>query len=101
MAVATSKALLIAVSRHDRKVYTHPVAIFGKDAEAKSYATFLRLAHRANDKEAFLALDPKSDLTAEGELIKDTKWSILVLPYAPTPNFGEEDDAASEDAVTS
>lgn len=96
MAKSTSKTILFATARHDKKVYQHPVAVFNNADDAKRFATYLRLAHRASDKDAAVALDPKTHLTPEGDLIADTKWSIAEVAYAPEPNLGDEEDAATE-----
>jgi hypothetical protein len=100
MAKAILKTILFVNSRHDKKLFTHPVAVFPGPDAAKSYATFLRLAHRAGDKEAALALDPATHLTAEGDLIPDTKWSLATVRYAPEPELAE-DDTALTDALAS
>lgn len=100
MAAATKKTILTSTTRHDKKVYSHPVAVFANPTDAKTYATFIRLALRAGDKEAMLKLDPQSVLDADGNLAPDVKWSLLTVPYAPSPDFGDEEDAATDDPST-
>lgn len=100
MAAATSKVILFSQVKVGNKTMQHPVAIFANESDAKAFATFMRLAHRANDIEAFKALDPKADLTESGELHKAQTWSMLKVRYAPSPDFGDEEDAATEDAST-
>lgn len=100
MAAALSKAILFSTARHDRKVFTHPVAVFGNDKDAKAYATFMRLAHRSSDADALIALDPKVTVDGDGKPVADIKWSIVTVPYAPSPDFGDEDDTATDSAST-
>lgn len=101
MPAATSKCILFATSRHDRKVMQHPVAVFANVKEAKTYATYLRLAYRAGDVDAVKALDPEVHLTSEGALIPDTKWAAKDVRYGPMPAFPEDDAATEEGAATS
>ena len=100
MAAATKKTILTSVTRHDKKVFTHPVAVFANPTDAKTYATFIRLALRAGDKDAMLKLDPQTVLDSDGNLAADVKWSLLTVPYAPSPDFGDDEDAATEAAST-
>lgn len=101
MAAATKKTILTSTTRHDKKVYTHPVAVFANPTDAKTYATFIRLALRSNDKDAMIALDAQTVLDADGNIAPDVKWSLVTVPYAPSPDFGDDDDAAAEDSSTS
>jgi hypothetical protein len=98
MARSAAKAILFATAKHDRKVYTWPVAVFNDAKQAKSYATFLRLAYRAKDFDAIKVLDPAAKLTDEGIPVADVKWSLVEAPYAPSPDL-EDDDAVTEDAT--
>lgn len=98
MAASTRKFVLFARTVHNKKVNLYPVAVFNQAQDAKVYATFLRLAHRAGDVDGAKKLDAGTVLTEDGALIPDTKWSVTELPYAPQPNL---DDDETEDAVTS
>lgn len=98
MAAATSKAILISTTRHDKKVYSHPVAVFANATDAKGFVTFMKLAHRAGDTEAAKALDPDVVLDADGNLAKDVKYSIMVTRYNPAP-YLEDDDTEVDDAT--
>lgn len=95
MAKSLTKVVLFATSRHDKKVYQHPVASFNSEATAKSYAMILRLAHRSGDVVMAKELDPRVQLTGDGELIADTKWSMVTLPYEPEPSV-DDDETESE-----
>lgn len=99
MAAATRKVILFATSRFERKVYSHPVAVFPSETAARTYVMFLRLAHRAQDTSAVVALDPATHLTEDGALITDTKWSILEVPYSPSPTLADEDGETSAEAA--
>jgi hypothetical protein len=98
MAASKSKVILFGNAKHDRKTLQWPIAVFNDAKQAKSYATFLRLAYRAADWDAVKTLDPSAHLTEEGTPLKDTKWSLVEVPYAPSPDL-EDDDAATEEAA--
>lgn len=98
MAKSTSKSILFATARHDKKVYQHPVAVFNDTPAAKQYAALLKISHKAGQKDAVVALDPKTDLTPEGELITDYRLAITEVPYSPEPDLGDEDDTAVTEA---
>lgn len=99
MARSTSKTILYATTRHDRKVFSHPVAVFNNDTDAKHYATYIKLALRAQDADAVKALDPKVHTSEDGSLVGETKFSVVTVPYAPSPDLGDDetdDDTPSE-----
>lgn len=97
---AITKTVLFAKLTHDRKVHQWPVAVFANADDARAYATFLRLAYRAKDDESILALDPKCARDTNEKILYDAKWSMLTLPYAPTPDIGADDDAVSDETPT-
>lgn len=92
MAASKDKAILFGVATHNKARYLWPIAVFNEPTQAKSYATFLRLAYRAGDDEAIKLLDASAARDDTGAVLKDTKWSVTVVPYAPTPAI-EDDDA--------
>lgn len=100
MATATSKAILFVTAKVDRKVHTHPVAVFANGVDAKTYATFLRLAHRSGDVEALKKLDEQVTLTEDGAIVPDTKWSIVTVPYAPSPEWDDDETETATPAST-
>lgn len=98
MAASKSKVILFGTAKQAKVTHRWPVAVFNDAKQAKSYATFLRLAYRAADWPAVKTLDPSAVMTEEGTPIKDTKWSLVEVPYAPSPDL-EDDDAATEEAA--
>jgi hypothetical protein len=92
MPASKNKTILFGNATHNKARHLWPVAVFNDDAAAKSYATFLRLAYRADDDAAIKILDPAAHRDDEGKALTDTKWSVVTVPYAPQPAF-EEDDA--------
>jgi hypothetical protein len=93
MAVSKDKVILFAQATHNKARHQWPVAVFNEQPAARSYATFLRLAYRADDGAAIALLDPSAHKDDEGKYLADTKWSMVTVPYAPQPSF-EEDGAA-------
>lgn len=94
MAKALNKAVLFGNATHNKARHQWPIAVFGKSDEARQYVTFLRLAYRAGDAEAIAALDKSALKTDTGEYVKDVKYSITTVPYAPTPDLESEDSAS-------
>jgi hypothetical protein len=97
VAVSKDKVILFASATHNKARHLWPVAVFNEAPAAKSYATFLRLAYRADDGAAIALLDPTAHKDDAGQYLKDTKWSLVTVPYAPQPSF--EEDGATEDAT--
>lgn len=100
MAASKDKTILFANATHNKARHLWPVAVFNEPASAKSYATFLRLAYRSGDVGAIAALDPAAHKDDEGVPLKDVKWSMVTVPYAPMPTFDEDDAAVEEGAAT-
>ena len=95
MPVKTKAAVLFARATHDKVSHLWPVAVFSDSADAKSYATLLRIAYRAGDAEAIALLDPSHRKDGDSKPLLDVKWSVATVPYAPKPVFSE--DAATDE----
>lgn len=93
MAKATSKTILFGTATHNKVRRQWPIAVFANAGEARSYVTFLKLAYRSNDLGAIKALDPQHYAAEDGTPVKDTKWSVTTVPYAPLPELDESDSA--------
>lgn len=95
MPVSTQKSILFARAQDGKQVHLWPVATFNKPQSAKAYASMLKIAYKSGNHEAVAALDPAHRKTAEGAPIADVKWSIVVVPYEPSPVFGDDDGEVS------
>lgn len=100
MAASKAKTILFSRTTVGKAVHLHPIAVFNLASDAKAYATFLKLAHRAKDVEAAKSLDPATVVDEEGKLAGETKWSLTEVPYCPVANFGDDDDEVTEPAAT-
>lgn len=99
MAASKEKTILFCVAKDGSKVRQWPVAVFNDGKSAKAYATILRLAYRSNDIPAVQSLDTSVVLTEAGALLKDVKWSLKTLPYAPTPDLDDDSADVEEPAA--
>lgn len=92
MAASTSKTILHTTGKDGAKVRQWPTAVFNDTKGAKAYAGFLRLAYKSGTADAVKALDPGVRLRENGDLLTEVKFSVLTVPYAPTPAMieGEE-----------
>ena len=97
MARSSTKTVLFCVGKDGRSVRQWPVAVFPSEPPAKSFAAILRLAYRSGDTDAVKRLDSTARFTDAGELLKDVKFSLIDLPYAPTPDL-EDEEATEEQA---
>jgi hypothetical protein len=95
MGASTRKYILFSKTTVGKAVHQHPIAVFNQESDVRTYATFLRLAHRAGDVDGAKALDPQTMVAEDGTLIPGTKWSSLEVPYAPTPDFGDDETETS------
>lgn len=95
MPVSTNKSILFARAVDGKVTHQWPVAVFNEPSQAKSYAGMIRMAHTANSPEMVKALDPQHKLDADGKPLEGVKWSIVTVPYAPTPKF-EDDEVTDE-----
>jgi hypothetical protein len=100
MAKSTSKHILFSRTTVGKAVTLRPIAVFNQPADAKAYATFLRLAHRSGDVEAAKSLDAGTMVTEDGKLAGETKWSVTEVPYSPAPDFGDDDDESGTPAAS-
>jgi hypothetical protein len=99
MPVSTKKSILFARAADGKAVHQWPVAVFNEPAQAKSYAGMVKMAHSAGSDEMVKALDPAHKLDADGKPLTGVKWSIVTVPYAPTPSF--EDDEVTDETQAS
>lgn len=93
---STSKTVLFTTASDGRKTIQWPVAVFNDQASAKSFAAFLRLAVKAGNVDVVKVLDPSVKLTEEGKLHANMKYSVIDLPYAPTPELPEDEPESAE-----
>lgn len=101
MPVSTKKVILFARAAEGKVMHQWPVAVFNDAKGAKSYATFLKLAHTTGDAAAIALLDPAHKKDSEGKPLNVAKFAMLEVPYAPQPALAEfDDDKAPEPATT-
>lgn len=101
MAKSTAKVILFSRVTVDRKTLQWPTAVFNDHQAARTYATFLKMAHAAGNKELAVKLDPKTHADAEGNLVPGLKFSIVEAPYSPSPDLGDDDSIETEPPQTS
>lgn len=101
MAKSTAKVILFSRVTVDKKTLQWPTAVFNDHSGARTYATFLKMAHAAGNKELAVKLDPRTQADAEGTLVPGLKFSIVEAPYSPAPDLGEDGDIETEPAPTS
>lgn len=101
MPVSIDKAILFARAMEGKQVHLWPVAVFNHASQAKSYAGMLKVAYKSGSADAIKALDPSHHKTPEGEPLTDIRWSIVTVPYSPSPAFGEDDEVKVGELTTS
>lgn len=92
MPVSTEKTILFARATDGKVTHQWPVAVFNQPAQAKSYAGMLKLAYSTGSAEAIKALDANAKKGADEKHLTGVKYSMVTVPYAPTPEFGDDDD---------
>lgn len=101
MPVSTKKVILFASAVDGKARHQWPVAVFNDTKGAKSYATFVKLAHNTGDHAAIALLDPAHRKDSEGAPLKVEKFSLVEVPYAPQPALAEFDDDRTPAAASS
>lgn len=91
MPVSTKKVILFARAVDGKVTHQWPVAVFNNTAGAKSYASMLRIAYKSESPEAIAVLDPSHKKDSDGKALAEIKWSMLEVPYAPQPTFGDDE----------
>ena len=91
MARSTSKVILFSRVTVGKQVHQWPTAVFNDHEEARSFATVLGMAHKSGDVESAKKMDPKTAVTEDGTLVPGLKFSIVEVPYSPSPSVGASD----------
>lgn len=101
MARSTSKVILFSRVTSGKAVHQWPVAVFNTHPDARTYATFIKMAHQGGNVEMAKRLDPKTQVTDDGKLMDGLRFSIVEAPYSPAPDLGDDDtiDAPAEPAT--
>ncbi len=97
MAASKDKAILFARATHGKDHHLWPVAVFNDVPGARTYAGFLKMAYAIGDQEVIKALDAAAVRGEDGLAIPATRWSVKVVPYAPSPAMS---DALDSDEVS-
>lgn len=92
MAASKDKAILFARATVGKTPHLWPVAAFNTAADARSYAGMLKLAYQVGHQETIKALDPSAVRGEDGNAVPGTRWSVKVIPYAPSADLGIDDD---------
>jgi hypothetical protein len=100
MAASKDKTVLFATAMLDKKIHTHAIAVFNDTAGARQFAAMLRLAYRSGDVAMIRALNPKATFGPEDAVLKDTKFSAVTVPYAPSPELSDDDALTTEPAAS-
>lgn len=101
MAKSTAKVILFSRVTVDKKTLQWPTAVFNDHNSARTYATFIKMAHTAGNTDLAVKLDPKTQADADGKLYPGLKFSIVEAPYSPAPDLGDDDSIETESAQTS
>lgn len=91
MPVSTEKTILFARAVDGKVTHQWPVAVFNQPSGARSYVSMLKVAYAADSLEAIKALDPAHKQDAEGKHLTGVKYSLVTVPYQPSPAFGDDD----------
>jgi hypothetical protein len=94
MAASRTKTILFARAAEGKTVHQWPVAVFNAERDARGYVAFLRLAQKSGNGDLLLQLDPSFRKDESGAVLKDAKWSLAEVPYAPSPDT-EDDETES------
>lgn len=97
---AASKTILFSRTTVGKAVHNHPVAVFGKDADARAYAVILNTAIKSGNAEFAKSLDPNVMLDTEGALVDHVKFALVSVPYAPTVGGGADELFSEESSAT-
>lgn len=97
---ASSKTVLFSRITVNKAVHQWPIGIFANPTSAKTYAAYVKMAHSSGLVELAKKLDPKTRLTEDGKLMPGVKFSIVTLPYEPSPGDGIGDDDLTEESPT-
>jgi hypothetical protein len=101
MARSTAKVILFSRLAVDDKSIQWPTAVFNTHDEAKSYATMIKMAHTSGAVETAKSLDPRTALDKSGKFVPGLRFSIVEVPYQPTPALADGDLFGDEDGKTS
>lgn len=91
MAVSTAKVILFSRVVVDKKTYQWPTAVFNKHDDAKSFATVLGMAHKNGDVTSAKTMDAQTKTQEDGTLVPGLRFSIVEVPYSPSPSLGASD----------
>ena len=91
MAKSTQKVILFSRVELDGKPAQWPTAVFNDHPSARAYATMVKIAHQSGDVKSAKALDGKTPTDKAGKLVPGIRFSIAEVPYAPTPDLGDDE----------
>lgn len=80
---AAERTILTSRVEVDKKIHTHPIAVFPNDAAAKSFATALHKAITAGDAVTAKSLDEHVVIGQDEKPVTGVKFSVLTVPYDP------------------
>ena len=100
MAKSTAKTILFATVKHAGKTHQLPVAVFNDSDKTRAYATFVKLATRAKDAAALVALIPAIPKGEDGVPAYDVKLSMVQVPYEPSPELDSDELTDNTPATT-
>ena len=100
MARSLNKVILFSRVTVDDKSHQWPTAVFNTHDEAKSYATIVKMAHSQGDAKTALALDPHTAVDKNKKLVPGIKFSIVEVPYQPTPALSDDDLFGEDETPT-
>jgi hypothetical protein len=81
---AATRTILTSRVEFEKKLHTHPIAVFPNEPAAKAYATELHIAISKGDAAKVKELDERIVLDASGAIVTGVKFSVVSVPYDPT-----------------
>lgn len=88
---ASTKTILFSRVTVDKTVKRHIVAVFGSEADAKSYAGLIALAHKSGNTELAVSLDEHTVLTDDKALVPGLKFDLVSARYNPSTADSADD----------
>jgi hypothetical protein len=91
---SAQKAVLFGRATHNGQHHFWPIAAFNTPADARKFAAFLKMAYMAGNNAVIKDLDPAAPFHEEGFPVEPVRWSVKIVPYAPSAALGDvtEDD---------
>lgn len=98
---AATKTILFSRVTVGKAVKQHPVAVFGRETDAKAYASLIDIAHKTGNAEMAKQLDERTEFAEDGSPHPGVRFALVTVPYAPTLAASSDELFAPESSATS